>query len=372
MKFLLLALVTISLFSIGFSDEVLPISIADFTQKTLHITNCKTPSGGPSVSEVSVNVDNPLPVQLRVSYQYFDPPLNTFVDQPMSTYCYISPSSTRTCKFTVFFRYGGHGNGTIDGIELLRITGRDVEGKNPTVYTSSLKFDVDHLETIQETNVFNKIHEARGFLSQMTEKLPCFGDTCCGMDGALSKVDKAKLDIANAEEHLKLCNITTAYSFASSAYQNSKSALSSVSTNTESCQEALAGYKEAKSDVDDADKTISNLVCEPDQSALDSLEKAKTKLANSKILIGNDDYEAAALEMENAKRVAATAKSSAKCASGAPAGTGSPGAGQSGQTNGGASQGGQATSGSPPPLCPLGMAVLALVGLGAFFAYSKK
>ncbi len=358
------------LISMSYAEEVLP-AVMSSTYKNLIITNCKSPTGGPDMAQVSADLDNPMPVQMRISYQYLDLATGKYEKQPENTYCYIPPSSSRTCTFVIPIRYGGNGNGTLSNIELLRVTGSDVEEKYPKTYMVSFSFNIKHDESLQETNVLNKIASARGFLSQAASEIPCTGTVCCGMGGALDKASKAKLDIANSEEHLKLCNITGAYSFSTSAYSNAKGASSAISTNVDLCRQSLQDYKSAKTAVDEAESRISGMGCQVEQPASQSLAQAKSKLSNAAVLIGVDDYESAAIETENARAAASTAKNSAKCVSG---NQGTEGATDGKQGNGGPEPGtGTGTTGNdqPPPLCPIGMALFALVGLGAF-AYSTK
>lgn len=368
MRAILAFLAVVCLISSGFAQGVLPVNM-DSTQKNLDISNCNSPEGGPVSQEISVDIDNPMPVQMKVSYQYLDLATNSYEDQPMNTYCYVPSPGTRTCKFKVPIRLGGSGNGTMNNLELLRLTGADAEGKRPATYTASFTFNVKHEETLQETNVFAKIKEAESFMSQSESKIPCLGTVCCGMGGAKEKLEKARQDVISSKEQLQLCDLKSAYSSAASSYANAKNTLTVLNANTEQCNAILLQYKGAKTDVDNADTQLSNMGCTVSATAANQLEQAKTKLRSAASAIASDDYERADLELQDSKRSAASAKISATCESA----TGNQQTGGQEPQTGGTQQPGTGTSNqqSEPPLCPLGMALIATVVFGAF-AYNKK
>ena len=272
MRKLLFIVLFVMVFSFGFAQTyTMDAALSDITQRTLEITNCKTPSGGPTLLKIPISITNTMPTQMKVTYKYLDLPSNTYKDGFDTVICVVGPSYSKVCDFTVPLVLGGTGNATkqnaLKDVELIRLTGEDFDGKRKEIYTTSLFFSISHEESIQETNVYAKISEARRFLSQVVSQLPCVGNVCCGMGGSFKKAEQAKLDIQNAEEHVKLCNITAAYSFASSAFANSKSAISYSATSTESCQKAIQGYRDAKKAVDGAGSAFSNLACEPDASS---------------------------------------------------------------------------------------------------------
>ncbi|MFH1448473.1 MAG: hypothetical protein ABIG39_06425 [Candidatus Micrarchaeota archaeon] len=310
MRIFAIMLVIAVLFSPCFSEaRELPAILSDFTQETLVVMNCKTTQpGGSEMVDISINVDNPLPVQMKVSFTYLDMATGLYEEQPINQYCYIGPHLSLPCKFKMPIRLGGRANGTISNAELMRLKGVDPQGTRTETYTKSFWFNIEHEESLPEINAMNKIVAAEELISETDSGIPCFGSVCCGMGGANDNIELAKLDVSKAKEQLRLCNITGAYSLASSAVAKAQNAGSYLSSNTLPCTDILLEYKEAKTAVDEAEAHLSNLDCDVDQTLTEALSNARGKLMNSKSKIGSDEYELASLEIQGARNAAESIK----------------------------------------------------------------
>ncbi len=341
----------------------LPAILSDFTQKTLKISNCQMSSGSIDKAEIGINVDNPMSVQMRVSFKYLDIATGKYVDQPIKQYCYIGPHLSVPCKFKVPISAGGKGNGTLSNVELLRLTGENPQGDGKNVYVKSFWFDIEHEESYSEINALNKIREAEEMIYDVDAEIPCFENVCCGMGGSTEKIEQAKIEISKGKEQVRFCNTTEAYALGSSAYTKAKEAQSFMGSNKMPCTDTLLLYKEAKKKVEDAEDYLASLECDPDEEVMGHLNSARRKLNNAKAKISTDEYELAKLEMEGAESAAGLV-SAAKCESTNGHTNGEVTIGDGNKTTGG---NGDVEDGGTS-VCPIGLLPVLLVA----FAYMKK
>jgi len=200
--------------------------------------NCKADST-PNTVEIGFSVHNPSSRSLRLSYQWYDPENNSYVEGG-KVFCTggsgnLPPDAYDACRIYLFTMTGGL-NGTSK--TRIRITGRGDFGE----YTKIFEVEIAYHTSPYENNIVTRMADVEYSLQQLNAELDksCYKGVCCGMIDTHNFAYYAISNLSKANSSLRACQLYSAWNYVMNASNSVSRANQSYVNSNYNCSDALS------------------------------------------------------------------------------------------------------------------------------------
>jgi hypothetical protein len=200
--------------------------------------NCKA-DNEPNPIEISFLVTNPSPLPLTLSYEWYDPNTNSYI-QGSGIKCsrysnVVSPNNVDSCMLTAYTMMGGL-NGT-SNIKI-RLTGADGVDE----YTKTFWVEMSYHTSPFENNIVSRMqginyefHQTRNAIGKN-----CYGGSCCGMLDVERYLYLALDNLSSANTSLRACRLSSSWSYLMNASNSTHAANESLISLKSNCSAAVS------------------------------------------------------------------------------------------------------------------------------------
>ena len=176
------------------------------TPTSIRVSNCDI-DGGPTIQRVNIVIDNSLSEFMGVSWEYYDLPSQTWVDQ--GKLCNIPAATFTNCVIQVLpITLGGTGEGVLQNQPLLRLTGTSGAAPGDT-FRKTFSFTIDHYVGEREASIITQLDQQQANYDEASSLCDAYPSCCTNYERRQLSDAGSKLD--SAAQGIAVCDLALAY-----------------------------------------------------------------------------------------------------------------------------------------------------------------